>query len=293
MRFIRWFVLLIPLLAGCPKAAPLQTVAQEARAPGWQKIDGHACYQPPDFASLEGIARKAARGTALTEVTTRWKGEIDPAFTLPDDLVEKLENALLTNPERVDQLLPQDYEQCVTWAKGQLSIDDYRAWLRGALERSAREDCYHPPFEFVSQYLDIDRRWQIEVPMCRDEQVIIRVQGGQYTVEDRGDTDATVWITAEGDRRQPATEPSLPCHADGCFRGQLLGRFVDRAGHETVFPVNLEATFTAPAHGTLSFGLNDLELYDNRFLVKDHVTEYLLIEVRPSPQGTDGAPDSP
>ena len=277
-------VLALTLVACAKQVAP--EPPKEVLPQGWHRIDGHLCYEPPSFANVSSPQeQRTLRGRALSEATARWRGRSEPAFSMPSDLVDSFEAVMLASPDRIERVLPEDFAQCTRWAKGELTLEAYESWMRDMLDELRLEDCTRPPFELVTQYIEVDRRWQIETQLCRDEQVFIRAVGGDYTVEFKGDDASTSWITAPGDRSAPTLDPAYPCHVEGCYRGQLIARFVDRKGRETVFPVGQETTFSAPAHGTLTFSVNDADLYDNRFRVHNGVTEFMLVEVRPATPG--------
>lgn len=248
----------------------------------WMEVKGHPCYVPPEFEQPDPQARKFARSRGFAEASRRWRGEKDPAFHLDERLLEQLEDGLMTAPDRIEQLLREDLQRCQSWGAGTLEHDVYMAWFQGRVDWMAGEDCSHPSFTLITQYLEVNQRWQLDTLLCKDEVVLIRANSGEYTVEAKPREQDTVWITSEGDPTQPTREPPYPCRQEGCLKGQLVGRFVDRSGHEQVFPVGKQRFFTAPAHGRLSFGVNDVDLFDNAFRVKDQVADYLSVEIFPA-----------
>lgn len=248
----------------------------------WLAVQGHACYVPPVFDLPDPQARKFARSKGYAEASRRWRGEKDPAFHLEDRVLEHLEDGLMTAPERIEVLLHEDFQRCQDWASGTLTLESYQSWFQSRLETMAGEDCSHPSFTLITQYLEVNQRWQLETPLCKEEVVLIRANSGEYTVEAKPAEKDTVWITSEGDVTQPTRAAPYPCQVEGCFKGQLLGRFVDRAGTEKVFPIGKQTFFTAPAHGRISFGVNDVDLFDNAFRVKDQVADYLSVEIFPA-----------
>lgn len=249
----------------------------------WTSINGKSCYVPPDFASITDLSeRRFARSKAFGEASKRWQGEKDPEFSIKSYVYSQLEDGLMTQPERIETVLAKDLEKCLAWAEGKLTTDEYQAFFQSVVDQMAQSDCSHPDFDLVTQYLEVTKRWQVETLLCKNEAVLIRASEGQFTVEGKENDADTVWIGVSGDAQQPATDPSLPCHTQGCFKGQLVGRFVDRTGNETVFPVGKEKLYVAPAHGRISFAINDVELFDNRFRVKNQVTDYLTVEIYPA-----------
>ncbi len=278
-------------IAACAPHAPPggETAREEAPAasPGWQTVGDTRCYRAPDFATLPPPERKSARSDALYEVTRRWRGGVDPTFQLPDDLVDALETLLLQKPTYVQRVVDEDFELCRRWAAGTLSGPAYAEALRTLLEELQRGVCSHEPYELVTQYLEVDRGWQFELTICQGERVTIEASRGYYTIDAGADGGGEpVWVTAEGDRSRPTVGTDYPCHEEGCYAGQLLGRFEDRSGRVWIFPINFETRFEAPSDGELSFAINDIDLYDNRFRVVDGVKDCLLVEIRPA--GSEG-----
>ncbi len=259
-----------------------ETAASSPAPVGWLTIGTSSCYRPPDLSTLPPDERRSARGDTLYEVTRRWRGNVDPGFRLPDELVDAMETLLLQEPQHIQRVANEDFDLCRQWAAGTLSDTDYANALNALLDDLRQGLCSHESYELVTQYLEVDRRWQFDLTLCKGERVQIKASRGYYTIDYQGDDEKTTWITAEGDRSRPTAGTSYPCAEEGCYAGQLLARFVDRSGTETVFPVNFEAYFEAPADGSLSFAVNDTDLYDNRFRVVDGVKDFLLVEIRPA-----------
>ncbi len=278
------FILLISIDCMRPGVREDEGVRADVAAsePGWQPVGDRVCYRAPEFERLSSAERRRQRGDVLYEVTRRWRGKVDDSFRLPEDLVGRLETVLLQQPEQIERLVAADFLLCSRWASGGLTQVGYAEALAALLEEIERNTCSHASYEMVTQYLEVDRRWQFELPLCQGDRIRLDPSAGYYTVEYQGNDEETVWITAEGDRSHPTAGTDYPCPSDGCFAGQLLARFVDRAGRATVFPVGLGTKFVATADGTLSFAINDIDLYDNRFRVVDGVKDFLLIEIRPA-----------
>lgn len=264
--------------------APSVDTAPSLAADSLVKFQGITCYVPPAFEGLPPQERRLARSRAITTASRRWQGEVDSSFQLPAWLAERLENTVMSQAERIEQLTQAELPICQQFAEGKISLDEYQSWLRTYLEKLEQDDCSHPPFELITQYLEVNKRWQIETPLCRGEVVLLRASAGQYTVEAREPEEESRWITADGDRDQPTRDPAYPCHTEGCFKGQVLARFVDRAGQETILPMGRQLFFKVPAHGRLSFGVNDDLLVDNRFRTQEQITDYLMVEIFPAEQ---------
>jgi len=250
---------------------------------GWNEVNGHLCYRPPDFEVAEGrSARRLLRANAMSEASKRWRGEKDSSFSLSPDTIDGLENALLSQPEFIETTLQQELTSCLAWARAEITLDTHRRWYRTHLTQLNQALCFVDPFELITQYIEVDQHWQAEIPMCQNQVIHIKALKGQYTVEAKDTDEHTTWIGAEGLQDQPANGLELPCSLEGCFRGQVVGRFVDRDGSALVFPVGLETYFQAPNHGTVTFGINDDTLYDNRFRTVDRVMDFLAVEIRPA-----------
>ncbi len=279
------FLLLVFAVGGCAvrqgESGAVET-AHSVEPSGWYDVAGHPCYRPPNFDALSGAGRRQARGDALYEVTRRWRGSVDPDFLVPDDLADTLESLVLQHPDLIERLVVEDHDLCTRWARGQITQEDYARSLGSVQEEFQAGTCAHPSFELVTQYLEVDRRWQFDLPLCKGDRVDLKASSGYYTIAYQGDDEKTSWITAEGDRTRPTVGTDYPCAEEGCFAGQLVGRFQDREGHSWVFPVGFGTRFVAPAHGSLSFSINDIEMFDNRFRVVDGVKDFLLVEIRPA-----------
>lgn len=290
----RWITGLLALLtfSACPKQAPqtaLATVGTDPAPDSWSTVNGHACYAPPDFAAIVSPSeRRLARSKAYGEVVKRWQGEVDPSFAVKSNVLEELDASLMAYPDRIEGVLQEDFRQCQAFQKGTLSIDAYQAWFQSKVDTMAQQDCSHPPFELVTQYLEVNKRWQVETLLCQGEVVLIRTSNGEYTVEAKEKVEESVWITSTGDLTQPAKGTTLPCQEEGCFKGQVVGRFVDRQGKERVFPVGKQTFYSAPAHGYISFSVNDLELFDNRFRVQNQQVDYMVVEIFPAKKSEAG-----
>jgi len=281
------YILLLGLLA-VPACTPRQTTPVAAPVDtgppfdAWTTVSGKSCYRPPNFATVAEGERRFVRSKAYAEASKRWRGEKEPDFSVRSYIYEQLENGLMMQPERIESMLVQDFEKCQAYQAGRLSAEAYQTFYQSLVDGMAQQDCSHAAYDLVTQYLEVNKRWQVETLVCKDEAILIRGSEGEFTVEGKEKDEDTTWITVQGDPKQPATDPNLPCHTAGCFRGQLVARFEERNGKETIFPIGKEKLFVAPAHGRISFAINDVELFDNRFRVRNQVTDYLTVEIFPA-----------
>jgi len=139
-------------------------------------------------------------------------------------------------------------------------------------------ECNTPLDYQLIQYLDINRDWQEQVPLCKGNRAVIAASpSDKYRIVKGGD-----WINAGGDPSMPATDPTLPCNFDGCFWGQLVGKFVTEEGVVTVFPVGTRKDFEAPENGTFSFMINDNTFYDNEWHSQGTITDHTAVTVSPA-----------
>ena len=114
--------------------------------------------------------------------------------------------------------------------------------------------------------------------MCQGDRVIIKAsRSDRYRITNDGE-----WMNVEGDLTQVATDPSLPCNMEGCYVGQLVGKFVTDEGVENVFAVGTEKIFEAPEHGVFSFAINDTTYYDNSWYTSGSIIDHTAIEISPA-----------
>ncbi len=276
MLLLGWFVL------GCgPKKA-----APEAAAPivGWHAEEGWsgACWYPPDFDAIEAeqgtAARSLARQESLEAMVAQWRGQREDGIAFDPDRVEDAETTLLGYPDRIEETARENLEHC---RQAMATGDDsaWAAWLAELPARLTEGECLTPLVNTYFDYLDIGTGWQLEVPMCQGDRAhITATEKDLYRVEEGGP-----WINAAGDPNRPTVgEENLPCNQEGCYLGMLIGRFVGESGVENIFPIGLEATFTAPENGVLSIAINDTTYYDNTWHQTGTITDHTGIQIEPA-----------
>ena len=272
------------LSAGCARA-PTDTGAsgKEAAPQGYFRIKGHTCYAPPDFTTMGRSEAQSTRLTAYDQAKRRWAGEVEPAFKLSDRQLSELEAVYLNRPEDLGPMLAIDLTLCQQWANGNLDLDTYGTELVAQSRAVGKGRCEPTAFTLISNHLLVDKSWQVEIPLCKDQRVVVSLSNARYSItySDQVPTEQVRWISADGDPDSTNLD-GAPCQSQGCKPGMVVGRFVPQVGDPIIFPVGKSLTYTAPAHGDLSFRINDDSFYDNRFFQEKQVFDFLVIEVRPA-----------
>ena len=130
----------------------------------------------------------------------------------------------------------------------------------------------------VFDYVNITTEWEREFSICKDNKIrISAAPKDKFPNTEGGD-----WITVTGDPNQSAQGTNLPCNVEGCLRGQLVLRFVSEDGVETILPIGAGITFTAPAHGTISYTINDDSFFDNKWYQAGGLIDHASIELAPA-----------
>lgn len=270
------FALAVAVVSGCGgKKAP------EAATPltGWHSQEGWpgACYHPPAYDTLGTGERRVARQAALEAMMSQWRGERGDGVSFADRLVTEMETVLLGQPELIEPVSVDNLAQCKQAMAAGSDTTAWSAWLSSAPARLTEGQCPYRPMDYqLFDYLDIQSDWHIPVSLCQFDEVRIKASSiDRYRIEEDGD-----WINAAGDQDRPATDTDLPCHQNGCYVGQLIGRFTGDSGAQQVFPIGLGTTFEAPEHGTLEVQINDDTWYDNEFKVEGTVGHHTSVEYK-------------
>ncbi len=277
-------ILLLTAVVGCPKnrGATLDVRPD----PGWTFVGETStqCFFPPDFAAeFNEIKRKELRSAAWNELRPGLSGELPSAPAMDPDRLDSLELVLLGHPERIEGFADEAWRRCRDAAESG-GVDGYVAWLDRSADELSADDCNRPLIYEVHDAIQVQNGWHLRFHMCEGDRIRVEVGSGArlYTVYDTGDPSANTYHGVLGDPVNP-TSPGAPCQE--CRAGELLLRFEDDAGGgvriEPLVPqpadTDLDAVYarqdelaekfaveyTAPAHGHISFSINDDTYYDN------------------------------
>jgi len=275
MSPLRWSLVLLPVLACGPK----KTVVT-APVVGWHAEEGWkgACYNPPGWESLEDTQRRIARQTALEEMKRQWRGLRQDGVQFTEETVDDVETTLLGRPEHIEMVSRRNLELCKQVMGAGASTGEWAEWMKSLTPSLTAGECTHPFDYQLIQYLDINHLWQENIHFCKGERAIVTASTtDKYRIAKQGP-----WINADGDPDRRASRPDLPCNTEGCFEGQLVGRFVTESGVTTVFPMGTEFQFEAPEHGFFSFTVNDDTYYDNQWRGTGAVTDHTSVTFTPA-----------
>lgn len=268
---------LLPLVAtiGCGD----KNVAPAAPPVGWFQEEGWtaACYFPPDWGKLTELDRMMGRGKALDAVMSQWGGKRDDGVSFDANMLESVETVLLGRPEKIEAVVQENLNNCKQAMGAGAGTTTWEDWVRSLPSKLTAGECLAPFDYTMFDYLDIGTGWQRPLPICQGDKV--RISGtvaDKYRVADKGP-----WITVEGDKGSPATGGKMPCNIEGCFAGQLVARFISEDGVESVFPVGSEKIWTAPAHGEISYRINDDTFFDNTWFKSGSIIDHTAIEISP------------
>ncbi len=274
------FSLLLLLVACGPKnvevAPPVgwYTEAPTKKTPGWSG----SCYFPPDWESLNTTERRSARQKALEEMKKQWLGQRDDGVSFEAGVVDDVETTLLGRPDRIEEVTAKNVDHCQQVMAAGMTTANWSSWLAGLSAQLTAGECNTPLINTIIQYLDINRGWQEDIPMCQGDRMRVTASSSdRYRISEDGE-----WINAEGDLSQPSTNPELPCNFEGCYLGQLIGRFTSDAGVETVIPLGILKEYMIPDHGSFSFAINDDTYYDNEWRKEGAITDHTAVTISPA-----------
>lgn len=247
--------------------------------PGWFQQEGWMgqCYRPPDWSTLQAGAKRVAWQAARDEILAQWWGKRDDGIHFDDALVEAAETAMLSKPERIEDVSQRNLELCMEAMSGK-GGGAWQGWAQGLHKELTVGECPSPKMDFkLYDYLSINDDWHIPVNVCRGDKVVVHATDGDYFQL----TDGGPWINVAGDA-SAAVGSELPCNESGCLRGMLLMKYTSTTGQTLVVPVGLETTFLVPDHGRLEVMINDDSLSDNKWKVEKGLEHHTGIEYRPA-----------
>src|SRR5690606_38817958 len=169
--------------------------------------------------------RRMAWQEAREAIMSQWQGGKGDGVKFDEKAITNVETALLSRPERIEQVAAENLALCKKAMAGQ-GAGEWERWLVGLTGKLTAGECPTPPMDFtLFDYLSISADWHIPVHVCKDDHVRIEASAGDFfKLSDDGP-----WINVEGDKSQPATG-DLPCTTEGCFKGQLIMRFTAQSG---------------------------------------------------------------
>ena len=243
---------------------------------GWVegKDEAHACYHTPAWEGFTEIDRRMKRSEAMDEVLNQWRGQRSDGVSFDETIIDAVETVLLGRPEKIEAFVVDNLAQCLS---GDNSA--WQAWAKGLKAILTAGECNTPLDYTMFDYLDIGAGWQRPLNICKGNR--IRISGSSrdlYRISDGGP-----WINVEGDPAITTLSPEWPCNLEGCKAGMLTMRFVGKgSGVESIVPVGVKRTFTAPEDGVISYRINDASFFDNVWHKSGSVIDHTAIEVSPS-----------
>lgn len=265
---------------------------QEEEAPppvGEVMIGDWKCYGPPDFANMNLTQTRMARSDALVYLQEFTTGKVMEGFKLEGESLSFFETAFLGRPALLDDWLQTNFDLCEAVGKGKKKPSEYLEYLSSIGRELEAGECYKPLDYEYHNFLDVQAEWQFRIHICAGNPILVEATGeenGQYTLTDTGNMNKNTFVTADGDPNMPEAGelgpvPELP-------HGALIMRFQAEDGSYTKYvTVGLSVEWTAPDHGYISFTINDLTYFDNKFRDLKGAIDYLGVDIYP-PVGQEG-----
>jgi hypothetical protein len=261
---------------------------------GWHAEENWVaqCWFPIDYDAVQEnqgtTARSEARQEALEAMMSQWRGNRDDGVAMRASAIENVEITLLGRPTLIEEVSRQNAEQCKAvmvagagddeTAPSLGDINPWKTWF-GSLNGDLNEgECRGGLEDTLFYYLEIDGGWQLTVPVCEGMSFMIgATEGDKYRISEDGP-----WINADGDLDQLTMgSETLPCNLEGCYAGMLVMRFTTDSGIETIIPAGVETLFNVPAHGTLTFRINDTTFFDNTWYQSGGIIDHTGISITP------------
>lgn len=250
------------------------TVEVSRKDAGWRG----SCLYPPVWDKLPRAERSMARQKALAAMMTQWRGQREGFVTFDSSTVDDVETTLLGRPEQIEAVTTRNAWFCEQVMAAGADTASWGIWLEDLPGRLTAGECTTPLDYQLVQYLDISRGWQEHVPFCKGDRATVGASASdEYRVSSGG-----AWLTGEGDLAEPTSTSSLPCDFEGCFRGQIIGRFVTNDGVVSIFPIGLRLDFEAPEDGEFSFMINDDSFLDNEWRSQGTITDHTAVTITPT-----------
>ncbi len=268
---------LLPLaLVACGEKKPLQDSQQPPT--GWSSEEGMMgeCYYPPDFSAMTTIDRKLARGDVLDHMMSQWNGSRDDGVKFEPRVLTNVENQLLLDPVKIEEVVLENYDLCKTAMTGG-GTDEWTAWLTRLPHRLSEGKCQGGLAGTMYNYLELGMSWQFEAPICKDETVQVTASSNDFY---RTSNDGP-WVNADGNKEKSAAGGNYLCATESCYDGQLVMRFRGESGRELIVPIGVQDSFQAPENGTIAVSINDTDFTDNAFKNEGGVTHHTQLTYTP------------
>lgn len=265
-----WF-----LLMSCgPKATP-ESAADSLV--GWHTRDGDraACFVAPDFGAVADPAlRDKQLRDSVRNMALQWAGVRRDGVDFGAERVQETEALLLADLDRVPAVAAENLEHCqIAMAPGG-NTAAWGSWVED-LHRELKEEACPEPFEETTAPLDLSGAWQLELPICAGEDILLQTDATQQF---RLSADGPL-LTVEGDS---STAPTPEHLCPTCTHGKLILRFEPEDGGATQYiEAGGELRWTAPSAGVISVGINDADPSDNAWRIEDGVQDGASLLVRP------------
>lgn len=249
-------------------------------AVGWFQETGWtgSCYNPAEFEKLELTDRRIARQQALEALKSQWSGARSDGVAFDERIIDDVDTTLLGRPDAIEMVSRKNLEYCRQVMGAGAPKDPWQAWLRALPNQLTAGEC-NSPFDYqLIQYLEINAPWQQPIHFCKGNRAIFEAtEKDLYRIVENGP-----WINTDGDTTQKATGSEYPCNIEGCYAGQLIGRFVTDSGVVSIFPMGIRKDFEAPENGTLTWQINDTTWYDNTWRKQGTIIDHTAITVSPA-----------
>lgn len=276
MRSWVWIAIAsVSTVAACGGKKPTNT----APIVGWHSDEGWStqCYYPPVWDDLGPGDRKIARTKALGAMMEQWGGSKGDGVSFDSEFVTSFETVLLGQPEFIEMVSEENVEFCRRYATGMEGTERWSAWVKTRPGELTEGQCRYAPLDYTLwNYMDIQMEWQIPANVCAGDKVEISASPQDYyRLEPKG-----AWINSAGDQDMPTADPAYACNYEGCYAGMVIMRFTGDSGVQSVHPVGLGTTWTAPEHGKIEVMINDTTWFDNVFKTEGGIEHHTGIEYK-------------
>jgi len=293
----RWAILFAVVTVTMALLAPAATAKRKKKSdeppppePGvWFEYRGVQCYNPPAFDSTQNEPkRRMMRQQAMDEMLRLLRGEVNEQIVVEERKIDDWETDFLGKPTGMESFAATGLDKCKAYAEGELGLSEYVSWLAGGGARATAGDCVNPLTYELHQNMSVQDGWQVRRHVCMGDQVLIETTTtNKYTVDDTGDYETTPWVNPEGDPTRPEAGDGYPC--PHCPVGAVVYKFEfdDGTTPDDLRTLGTSLEFISPANGYISFTVNDITYYDNKFHEANGVIDYLPLSIYPPILGVD------